>query len=56
MRAWAMSRGGRQGDYPSTLAKIYDDWLSRRQGLLVALTQGARCAVCSWLSNATSAS
>ena len=39
-----MSRGARLGDYPSSVSQIYEDWLQRRQGLLLALTDGARAA------------
>ena len=39
-----MSRGGRHSDFPSSLNAIYEDWQSRRQGLLAALTDGAALA------------
>ena len=40
-----MSRPNRQADYPVTLQQIYDDWSQRRQGLLIALTEGEQLSV-----------
>ena len=37
-----MSRPSRNPDYPVSLQQIYDDWSHRRQGLLIALTEGAQ--------------
>ena len=36
-----MSRGGRHSEFPKSLSAIFEDWQSRRQGLLAALTEGA---------------
>lgn len=45
-----MSRPSRNPDYPVSLQQIYDDWSHRRQGLLIALTEGAQLSVCAAIS------